>query len=117
MPSPHKTLQDKQDEQGRLAKAYRARKKAEWIEAVANEPRLIELQRDIRAMRSPGGILAYLRGSWVLAASSDVRLYALRIVNAHADKMVRAAGGEALDDPLPPARNLFIAVRELLGVR
>jgi len=116
MPLP-KTLEDKQAEQSRLAKAYYAAKRKAWALAVFDEPRLLDVQRDIRAMRSPAAILAYLRGSWVMEASPEVRLYVLRIVNAHADKMIRAAGGEALNDPMPPAVNLFIAARELLGVR
>lgn len=116
MPSP-KTLEEKQAEKGRLAKQHRANKRAAWAAMCESEPRILELQKDVRAMRSPAEILAYLRASWIMEASPDARLYALRIVNAHADKMVRQSGGEALSDPLPPTRNLFIAVRELLRVR
>lgn len=116
MPLP-KTLEEKQAEQSRLAKAYRAYRRRKWAEAVAEDTRLLDLRRDIAAMQSPKAILDYLRGSWVMQAAPDARLYALRIVNAHADKMVRASGGSVLDDPVPPAVNLFIAARELLAVR
>jgi hypothetical protein len=111
------TLQDKQEEKGRLAKHYRALRRSDWEAFCQQEPRIIQFGKDVRARKTSADVLAYVRGSWVVSAPQDARIYALRIVNAHADKMARAAGGEALNDPLPPKRNLFIAVRELLGVR
>lgn len=116
MPSP-KTLQEKQDEKGRLAKHYRFNKRVKWDAFCADEPRILTLQRDIRRMDSPSAILEYLRASWVLEASTDARIYTLRIIDKHANKKALQAGGEALSDPMPPARNLYIAARELLRIR
>lgn len=103
----------KQAEKSRLASHYRREKKAQWRAICEQEPRILELQRDITAMRSPAEILGYLRSSWVMESPADMRFYALRIVNAHAEKM----SGRVLDDPIPPAENLFIAARKLLAVR
>lgn len=106
-------LRAKQAEQSRLTAQYRRNRKAEWEKFCESEPRILELQKDIHAIRSPAEILAYLRQSWVMEASTDARFYALRIINAHAEKM----SGRVLDDPIPPAENLFIAARRLLAVR
>jgi len=53
MPSP-KTLEEKQAEQGRLAKAYRANKRRLWAEFCEREPRILRFQKDVRAMKDPG---------------------------------------------------------------
>ena len=116
MPSP-RTLQDKQDEKDRLAKAYRAYKRRQWAGLIEKEPRLIEFQKTLKKADNPADILRRLSQSWIMAAPNDVRYAALRLIDAHANKMVRQLGGEALSDPMPPAKNLFIAARELLRVR
>lgn len=81
------------------------------------EPRILAFQKDVRKMESPKAILEYVSRSWVMQADADTRLCALRIINKHADNMALKQGGPRLDDPIPPARNLFIAARELLAVR
>ena len=115
MPSP-KTLQEKQDEKGRLAKQYLANKRAQWKAFCALEPRILVFQRDVRRMESPSAILAYVRASWVMDAPAEARVYALRIIDKHANRMALAAGGQILSDPLPPKRNLYMVAKELLRV-
>lgn len=116
MPSP-KTLEEKQAEQGRLAKAYRANKRRLWAEFCEREPRILRFQNDVRSMKDPAAILDYLSRSWVRQAPMEARYYALRIIDKHAVRMARQKGGAELDDPLPPKRNLYIAAREMLAVR
>lgn len=111
------TLQEKQEEKGRLGRHYKAQKRAAWQEFCSIEPRILAFQKEIKRMDNPAAILAYLRTSWVMSAPQDARIYALRIIDKHANRMALRAGGEALSDPIPPKRNLFIAARELLRVR
>jgi len=111
------TLQEKQAEKQRLGKAYLARKRAEWAELLAREPRLVEFKRAIRRERNPALCLVRLADSWVRFAPAEVRYAALRIIDAHANRMARQQGGEGLSDPLPPGRNVFLTAREMLAVR
>lgn len=115
--SKPRTLEEKQLEQSRLAKHYKANKRAAWAAFCISEPRILTFQKNVKAMRNPADILSYVRDSWVMQASPDARLYALRIINKHANRMALQAGGETLSDPMPPKKNLFIAARELLAVR
>lgn len=110
-------LQEKQEAKQRLAKAYVARKRTEWAELIAREPRLAGFKKAVRRHTDPAQTLLALADSWVRSADADVRLAALRIIDAHAIRMARFSGGQALDDPIPPARNVFLAAREMLAVR
>lgn len=111
------TLQEKQAEKQRLSVAYKARKRAEWTALLEREPRLTEFKRAVRKAPSPAHVLLLLSDSWVRFAETEIRFAALRIIGAHASRMALQAGGEALSDPLPPARNVFLAAREMLAVR
>jgi len=112
-----KTLQEKQDEKQRLAKAYLLRKRQQWAELVKREPRIAEFKKAVRREREPARLLVWLADSWVRRADPDIRHTALRIIDAHANRMALQAGRSALDDPIPPARNVFLAAREMLAVR
>lgn len=111
------TLQDKQEAKQRLAKAYLARKRADWVALFQREPRLSGFKKAVRRERDPARLLVTLADSWVRQADTETKFAALRIIDAHANRMARFAGGEALSDPLPPARNVFLAAREMLAVR
>jgi hypothetical protein len=111
------TLQDKQDEKNRLMKAYRASKRQEWADLTAQEPRLLDFKKSLRAMRQPQQVLAMLADSWVREAPMPVRHAALRLIDKHADREARFAGRPILNDPLPPDRNVFLVAREMLAVR
>lgn len=113
----NKTLDEKQAEKQRLAKAYLARKRQQWAELVAQEPRITGFKKAIRRERDPAALLVALADSWVRSAPADVRYAALRIIDAHATRMVLRGGGQGLDDPIPPARNVFLTAREMLAVR
>jgi hypothetical protein len=110
-------LQEKQAEKQRLAKAYLARKRLQWAELVQREPRIASFKKAIRRQSDPAQCLVWLADSWVRQAPAETRYAALRIIDAHAVRMARLQGGEALNDPIPPARNVFLAAREMLAVR
>ena len=117
MPSPPKTLQEKQDEKQRLSRYYKARKREQWALLLQREPRLAEFKKALRREDNPTRILRRLEGSWIMSAPDDVRYAALRLIDAHANRMALQRGGEVLSDPMPPALNLFLAARGLLGLR
>ena len=114
---PKRTLADKQDEKGRLLKSFRASRRAEWEALCEQEPRLREVRRALRTLHDPRAILTRLADSWVRSAPADIRLAVLREINRHAERNARREGRAVLDDPIPPAVNLFHASRQLLGVR
>lgn len=111
------TLQDKQDEQNRLAKAYRAAKREEWRELTEQEPRLIEFKKALNAMRQPREVLDFVANSWVRHAPEPVRRAALRLVDKHSNREKRFAGRPIFDDPLPPDTNVFFTVKGMLALR
>ena len=111
------TLEQKQAEKQRLSKAYKSRKREEWAALFKGEPRLSAFKKAIRRERSGAGLLVVTADSWVRTAPADIRLAALKIIDAQANRLARQRGGEALDDPLPPARNPFLIAREMLAVR
>lgn len=111
------TLQEKQDEKARLRKKFHAHKRKQWAELCEREPRLPSFKRQVRRFSDAASLLVWLADHWVRQAEQDVRHAALQQINRHADKMARAEGRAVLDDPLPPARNVFLASRELLEVR
>ena len=118
MPSqPRKTLQEKQDEKDRLSRQYKARQREKWALLIAQEPRLLAFKKELAKEENPRRIIERLRKSWIMHAPMEVRYAALRIIDAHANKMVLRQGGFILDDPLPPKRNLYMVARDLLGVR
>lgn len=111
------TLEEKQAEKHRLAQAYRRKKRALWEAMKAQEPRIVVLEKAVRASNTPSEVLALLRGSWVLNAPDDVRFMALRIIDNHCNRMALREGRQTLDDPLPPDTSLYFVCRDLLRVR
>ena len=111
------TLEEKQAEKQRLSKAYKAQKRRKWEELLKRQPRLAEFKRAVRKAPSPSSVLVLLADSWVRHADSETRFAALRIIGAHAARMAQQSGGQALSDPMPPARNVFLVAREMLAVR
>lgn len=117
MPSPRKTLQEKQDEKERLSRQYKARQREKWALLIQQEPRLLTFKKELAKEDSPRRIIERIKHSWIMQAPMEVRYAVLRIIDAHANKMVLRQGGQILDDPLPPKRNLYMVARDLLGVR
>lgn len=115
--SAPRTLEEKQDEKGRLWKRYRVEKRAEWNALCEREPRLAAFRSALRRCYNSKPILLWLADSWLRRADADIRHAALRLIDRHAWRQAQFQGREALDDPLPPATNLFFLSRQLLEVR
>lgn len=111
------TLQEKRDEKSRLLRAYRATHRQLWSELCEREPRMMGFRRFVRGAATPADLLVGLADSWVRSADSEVRYAALRQIDRQANRMARFSGRAALDDPLPPALNVYLASRQMLGVR
>lgn len=110
------TLQDKQQEKARLLSKFRAHRREEWAGLTSKEPRLVDFKKAIRG-ETPKQIYSRVIGSWVRFASNEVQYAVLRLIDNEATRQTRYAGNEPLDDPLPPARNLYLASREVFALR
>ena len=115
--SAPKTLDDKLAEKQRLAKAYKVQERQKWAQLCEQEPRIVPLRKAIRRIECPETLLLKLADSWVRFAPLEVRYAALRLIDRQANKIKVRNGGRELDDPLPPARNLYFAARDMLAVR
>lgn len=111
------TLEAKQAEKQRLNTAWRAAKRKEWRELCEAEPRLPLFRKALRRTQSPAHILSQLADSPLRRGPLPVRYAVLRLIDRHSWRMLRRQGQAPLDDPLPPATNLFFAAREMLEVR
>ena len=112
-----RTLEEKQAEKARLQVKYNAQKRREWTELCEQEPRLPALRRAIRRHTSGPEFLSRLADSWIRTAPERIRRTALNLILAHSDTVARREGRQPLDDPLPPATNVFFVARAMLAVR
>lgn len=115
--SAPRTLEEKQAEKDRLAKAYRAYQRERWAELCEQEPRFPAIKKALRQIREPSALLLRLADSWVRRAPMEHRRAILRLIDQHANRECRFAGRPILDDPVPPGRNVFLVAREMLAVR
>lgn len=111
------TLREKQDSKSRWLRNYRASHRALWAEMVAREPRLLNFRRFVRQCETPAQLLVGLADSWVRTADKDIRHAALRQIDRQANRHARWAGRPVLDDPLPPATNVFLTAKQMLSVQ
>lgn len=111
------TLEQRQDEKDRLAKKYRAAKRAQWDELCEAEPRLPGLRTAIRRSDNPTRLLRGLADSWIRSAPREIRHAAMGLIQKQEDAVRRRNGFEPFDDPLPPQRSVYFVAKELLNVR
>jgi hypothetical protein len=107
----------KMAEKSRLTKAYRIMKRAERIEILANEPRLLGFMRYLRSVgpEDGGELLEALGASdWLPKAPQSVRGFALQRIARRQDKIKLMLGLVPLDDPLPPETSVFFEAQKLL---
>jgi hypothetical protein len=107
----------KMAEKQRLTKSYRAARRQIAVEILASEPRLAAFARFIKKASGGSELVEAIANSWLPAASQDVKHFALRLVSARCDRLDRAAGFSALDDPLPPETSTFFEARNAMGAR
>jgi len=106
----------KMEEKHRLSARYRKWKTQEARATLASEPRLRDFNRYLRSVQ-PGQadeLIEAIGESWLPAASQDVRIYALRMVDRHCNRLNLRMGNEVLDDPMPPETSVYFMARELL---
>jgi hypothetical protein len=106
----------KMAEKQRLNKMYRAWRRDHNRAVLASEPRLVGFMRYLKTItpETADELLEAIRGSWLVAAVLDVRIYALRMIDARANRINRMLGNDALNDPLPPATTVYFMARDLL---
>ncbi len=114
---PKTKLDLRMEEKQRLTRNYRIARRNVNIETLASEPRLIRFSAWLRKQSDPREIVSGIAESWLPDATQDVKHYALRLVAARCDKLNRANGFAALDDPLPPETSVFFKVKEAIGAR
>lgn len=111
---PVGALEEQQAEKERLARAYRKWKTKEAREVMTKEPRLKAFRRYVRSMSDGDELLEAISSSWLPGSSVDIRLFALRLVDARCQRLRLLAGEEPLDDPWPPETNVYFEARKML---
>ncbi len=113
---PLSELDKKMLEKQRLSKAYRAWVRSHRTEVLSAEPRLRDFLRYLRTVKADQGdeLIEQITTSWLPASPQPVRLFALQLVDRHANKLVRQMGGEALNDPMPPEPTVYFRARDVL---
>jgi hypothetical protein len=109
-------FEEKMEEKQRLSARYRKWKTAEARATLAAEPRLRDFSRYLRRVSPQEGdeLIEAIAESWLPASPQDVRIYALRMVERHADRLNQRLGNEVLDDPLPPETSVYFRARSIL---
>lgn len=109
-------LDKKLAEKQRLHKAYRRWRSQHIRDVLTREPRLTRFNAYLRTVQAgqAGELIEAIAESWLPRAAADVRLLALRMVDARCDRINRAAGFAPLDDPLPPQTSAYFQARALL---
>lgn len=113
---PESALDKKMAEKQRLTRAYKLWQRKVREDTLLEEPRLRDFMRYLRTVQPEQAdeLLEQVRGSWLMDASQAVRIFALRLIARHSDRLNRRAGNEALDDPMPPETSVYFEAREML---
>jgi len=103
-------------EKQRLSRAYLAQNRADAKAILLQEPRLKTFRRYLKTVGAADAdmLLDDIRQSWLPAAPVDVRIAALRLVEARCQRIRLSVGLNALDDPLPPETNVYFEAKDLL---
>ena len=103
-------------EKQRLNKMYRVWRRDHNRAVLAAEPRLVGFMRYLKTVQAEHAddLIEALRDSWLVRSVIDVRMYALRMIDARANRINRSLGREALNDPLPPETSVYFEARALL---
>ncbi len=100
---PLSAFDKKMREKGRLNKAARLAERKRNREALRAEPRLVQFMKYLRTVQpqDSDALIDAIACSWLPAAALNVRIFALRMIDARANFLNRRLGNEALDDPFP----------------
>jgi hypothetical protein len=110
-PSP---LGKKIAEKQRLSRAYRKWQTQNAREIMTQEPRLGAFAAWLRKCSDRVEMIDGLRDSWLPQSPVDIRVHALRLVDARCNKLNKAHGFEALDDPFPPETSAYFEAKAIL---
>lgn len=104
------------EEKQRLSARYRKWKTSEARATLASEPRLRDFNRYLRRVQpqDAGELIEAVATSWLPASPQDVRIYALRMIDRHCNRLNLRMGNEILDDPMPPETSVYFLAREIL---
>lgn len=104
------------EEKQRLSRAYRRWKTTEARATLASEPRLRDFNRYLRSVKPEQAdeLIEAIEASWLPECNQSVRIYALRMISRHCDRLNQRMGNDVLDDPLPPETSTYFRARALL---
>lgn len=114
---PLSALELKMREKQRLSKAFKAWRRQVVKETMAAESRLTGFLRYLRTVTAETGhelIDAIEASEWLPVAPQPVRIFALRMIDARANRINQQLGNSILDDPIPPETNVYFEARRLL---
>lgn len=113
---PESALDKKMAEKQRLTRAYKLWQRKVREETLVEEPRLRDFMRYLRTVQPEQSdeLLEQVRVSWLMDAPQAVRIFALRLIARHCDRINRRVGNEALDDPMPPETSVYFEARGML---
>jgi len=107
----------KMEEKARLTRAYKAAKRAERIEILKAEPRLLDFMRYLRSVTADQAddlLEAVADSKWLMSAPQTVRGFALSRIARRQEKLLLMLGMIPLDDPMPPETSVFFEAQKLL---
>ncbi len=121
LPTPSIALVARRQEQTALSKAYHAARR-QWFEQVLDCPEGPRVRALVAWVKTLGPedadelVEVVADEDWLLAASQQVRLAALRLIGDEIGRIRREAGLREFDDPLPDEpENAFQIIRRLLN--
>lgn len=109
-------LDKKMWERQRLNKQYRAWKREEAQSALREEPRLVGFMRYLRTVgvEQADELIEAVASSWLVSSAQNVRIFALRMIDARCNWINKRLGFEILDDPIWPDTSTYFRAREIL---
>jgi hypothetical protein len=105
-----------QEEKGRLQASYKRWQREHAKSMFVAEPRLKNFRRYLKSVGANDGeeLLDAVRTSWLPASPVDVRVFALRLLDARCQRIRLLIGEDPLDDPLPPETSVYLEARAVL---
>lgn len=110
-------LETRMREKQRLSKSYMRWRRQATKELLASEPRLSTFLRYLRTVTAETGhelLEALAACEWLLDAPETVRIFALRMIDARANKINQSLGNDILDDPIPPHTSIYFQAKAIL---
>ncbi len=98
---PAQTAEEALKERQRTIANYRRLKKAEWLEAVAREPVLEDVEMLVRKCRDPAEMVGHAMFAAHFLPKEDYQI-ALSLFARRISQIRQRQGLDPFDDPLPP---------------